>query len=288
METVRRNDCTLAWDCYGDPRGRPLYAFHGFPGSRLQAGLIDAAAGRRGVCVVAIDRPGFGHSTRDVQRTIPGFARDVATVADARGDARFGVLGISCGGPYALACAYALPKRVRYTGLMAGVGPMERPEARHGQLPLLRMMFALARLHRVLPAPIFALDRALFLRDPRRALASLANLLTPPDRHWLAHDAQAAERFAASFVEAYRQGIGGAMDEARLIARPRGFDLEAVQGPVHVYQGGLDRHVPPAMGRHLAQSLPGGRLHFHPAAGHLSIVPEAIDAALGHFLEAMP
>lgn len=285
METVKRNERTLAWDCYGDPAGRPLYVFHGFPGSGRQAALIEAPARRLGVCLVAIDRPGFGHSTRDPRRTILGFAQDVAVVADARGDKRFGVLGISCGGPYALACAYEWPARVRYTGLMAGVGPMERPDAKRGQLPMLRMLFALARLHRALPAPILALDRALFLRDPDRALASLAKLLTPPDRELLARDPEARATFAASFVDAYRQGIGGALDEARLIALPRGFAPEAIRAPVHVYQGALDRHVPPAMGRYLAQALPQGRLHFHTASGHLSIVRDAADTALGHFLE---
>ncbi len=42
--------------------------------------------------------------------------------------------------------------------------------------------------------------------------------------------------------------------------------------PVHIYQGGVDRHLPPAMGRYLADKLPNARLHMYPEEGHLSIV----------------
>jgi len=89
----------LAYQCYGQVDGRPLYFFHGFPGSRLQAALLHEQALAAGVCLVAPDRPGFGRSTPDPQRTISGWSADVAQLADHLGHERFGVLGVSCGGP---------------------------------------------------------------------------------------------------------------------------------------------------------------------------------------------
>jgi pimeloyl-ACP methyl ester carboxylesterase len=38
-----------------------------------------------------------------------------------------------------------------------------------------------------------------------------------------------------------------------------------------VFRSGLDRHVPPSIGRWLAATLPNARLHLRPDEGHLSI-----------------
>jgi pimeloyl-ACP methyl ester carboxylesterase len=70
------------------------------------------------------------------------------------------------------------------------------------------------------------------------------------------------------------------MREARLIASARGFLLEGITVPVHVFQGSLDQHVPPSTGRHLAQKLPRGTLHLHEGEGHLSIVWNCFDECL--------
>ena len=162
------------------------------------------------------------------------------------------------------------------------------PAIRAGQLPALKLLFCLARAHPWLAGTLLLADAGLFRRNPAKALDALASLLAEPDRRLLAENPPLRERFAASFVEAYRQGIGGAMTEAAVIARPRGFRLEDIAIPVHVYQGGLDRHVPPTMGRHIAQALPQGRLRFYPDEGHLSIVVNHFADCLGDFQETQP
>ncbi|MEZ5448790.1 MAG: hypothetical protein R3E89_07250 [Thiolinea sp.] len=49
----------LAYSEYGDRDGRPLFYFHGMPASRLEAVLLEAAASRLGLRIIAADRPGF-------------------------------------------------------------------------------------------------------------------------------------------------------------------------------------------------------------------------------------
>lgn len=267
-----RDGRQLAFACYGASDGRPVHVLHGFPGSRWQAALLDGAARASGVCLVAADRPGFGASSPQPGRHIAGFADDLAQLADHLGHRCFAVLGISCGGPYALACAQWLPDRVERVGLLAGIGPMDIPALRRGQLPMLRLMFALARVNPLLTTPLLQVDRLLFRRDPQRALKALAALLTPPDQRLLASDPALRDLFAASLAEAYRPGIAGARCEVGLIARPHGIALESIRQPVDIYQSGQDRHVPPAMGRHLAQRLANARLHECPEEGHLSVV----------------
>lgn len=281
-----RDGRTLAFARYGARAGRPLYFFHGFPGSRLQAALVHEQARRADVCLVAIDRPGFGRSTPQPRRLILDWPADVAVVADHLGHQRFGVLGVSCGGPYALACARRLAERIDYVGLFAGVGPMNVSSLNRTQMPLLRAMFALARVHPALVSPILALDRWLFLRNAKAAVASLARMMTAPDRQLLAADPAVSTRFAASLAEAYRQGIEGALLDVRLIAVQGEFELRDIKLPVHVYQGEADRNVPPQMGRYIANQLPRATLHVYPDEGHLSIVVNKFGQCLHDFLAA--
>lgn len=270
----------LAYSLYGDPAGRPVHFFHGFPSSRLLAALVHEKAAAAGVCLVAADRPGFGESTAIPGRTLADWSTQVLALADHLGQSRFDVIGVSCGGAYALACAADIPQRIGEVVLLAGMGPMDRPDIRRTQMPALKAMFALARIHPLLPSPMFLLDRVVFRGDPRRAERMVAAMLTAPDRAALAAEPELGRRFVASMAESYRQGVTAAMHEARLIARPRPYRLEDVRVPVHVFQGRLDRHVPQAMGEYLARTIPGAQWHLFPDEGHLSIVWNRFDDCL--------
>jgi len=275
----------LAFRTFGRAGGRPLLFFHGFPGSRLQAALVQESAEHFGVELIAPERPGFGRSEFDPHRTILGWVDDVASLAEHLGLARFGVVGVSCGGAYALACALRMPERLDYVGLVAGMGPMDIPEFRQRQMPVLKAMFALARLNPWLATPFVAMDWLLFRTAPQRAEKALAAMLAAPDRALLAANVSLRVAFAASLAEAYASGIRGALREAHLIATARGFAMEEIAMPVHVYQGGLDRHVTPEMGRHIASALPRGRLRFYPEEGHLSILVRRFDDCLRDFVQ---
>jgi pimeloyl-ACP methyl ester carboxylesterase len=74
--------------------------------------------------VIALDRPGFGGSTFQPNRGLLDWPRDVAEAADILGIDRFDVLGVSAGGPYALACGHALADRITRVGVVVGLAPM--------------------------------------------------------------------------------------------------------------------------------------------------------------------
>lgn len=274
----------LSYRVYGAPTGRPVYFFHGFPGSRLQAALVHGQALAAGVALVAFDRPGFGVSDPARAPRVGSIASDVFDLSEALGHRRFALLGVSCGGPHALATASLMPQRVTAVGLLAGIGPMDPPQLREGQLPLLRAMFGLARWHPWLISPLLALDHLMFQRDPERAVKALASMLTPPDRRLVEGSAAVRAAFAASLAEAYRQGIGAAMQEARRIARFTAAEIEGVKVPVHVFQSGQDRNVPPAMGRFMASRIATATYHDCPDEGHLSIVINRFDECIQRLL----
>ena len=94
---------------FGPAEGRPVGWLHGTPGARRQ--IPDSArtlAEELGVRIVGIDRPGVGSSTPHRYGSLLDFATDLSKVADHLGFERFGIIGLSGGGPYALAACYAL------------------------------------------------------------------------------------------------------------------------------------------------------------------------------------
>jgi pimeloyl-ACP methyl ester carboxylesterase len=104
--TIRlRGGRRLGYAERGDPGGRPLLYFHGWPGSRVEGCLGDEPARAKGIRLMALDRPGMGLSDHQPRRALVDWPDDVIEVAAALRLDRFAVLGISGGGPYAAVCA---------------------------------------------------------------------------------------------------------------------------------------------------------------------------------------
>ena len=108
----------------GAPDGFPILYFHGAPGSRLDAAWLDNEFSNLGTRVVSADRPGIGGSSPSPGRAVEDWPRRIADLADRLGIDRFGVMGLSSGGPYVVACAALLPDRVVGAAVVAGVTDM--------------------------------------------------------------------------------------------------------------------------------------------------------------------
>ena len=118
---------------FGPADGRPFVWLHGTPGARRQIPQsARVVAEERGVRIVGIDRPGVGSSTPHRYGSLLDFTTDLAKVADHLGIERFGMIGLSGGGPYALASCYALPDRIAVAGVLGGVAPARGDDAPPG------------------------------------------------------------------------------------------------------------------------------------------------------------
>ena len=92
----------LGFGEYGASGGRPVFYFHGHPGSRLDwPGIIDRdnAALELNARIISVDRPGHGLSDFQRGRKILDWPDDIIELADAPQVPRFAVLGLSGGGP---------------------------------------------------------------------------------------------------------------------------------------------------------------------------------------------
>ena len=243
----------LAYAEYGDPSGRPTLYFHGLPGSRLEAALAHASALQAGVRLIAVDRPGIGGSDRKPGRCLLDWPADVLHLAAHLGLARFAVIGVSGGGPYAAVCAHSISERLDAVGIVSGVAPFDGKSLFQGMLWFNQVILRFAQ--RAPWLVTWGLRAAVVLRwFPRFAVGLLARTLDTADRDVLARD-EIRETFARSLVESLRQGTGGHVDELLILARPWGFRLEE-PADVHLWHGGRDRVVPASHGRSLCEALP--------------------------------
>ncbi len=286
METtiVRLDDGReLSFRELGDPNGTPVFAFHGTPGSHRMFGPMHEDAHRLGVRLIAPDRPGYGHSDYVPDRRLLDWPRDVVAIADCLGIAKFGVFGISGGGPHAAVCAHQLAPRLLGAALVCGIAETLTNEDARGMMPMNRLLSALARRSQWLVWPIFAL-MTLGLRFFGPALLrSMRKQLPEPDRRVL-ENAAVVDSFLEEGRRASRTNARATAQDFALFTRPWGFRLEDIATPVDVFCGELDVNVPVAHGHRQADRIPNAKLHYFADAAHLLIfdhVDEVLLAAAG-------
>ena len=242
---------------------------HGSPQSGALFEPLIGESARRGIRMVSFGRAGYGGSSPNPGRDVASVGRDVIALADALGLTGFAVLGASGGGPHALACAAAMPDRVRAVGTFASVAPFtDRFDWFAGmQSPAALRAAAQGREARARFAETDEFDPRQFVARDWAALSGA----------WqgLGRDAEAEGM----------EGPDGLIDDDVALVTPWGFDLAVVAQPVLLVHGGADRVVPLSHGRFLLGMLPNAELWERPREGHVSVL-EALPVALDWLLEA--
>ncbi len=279
MKVVTHDGRDLAYVEFGDP-GWPLVIHnHGGPSSRLEGVLLANAALKHHLRLVSVDRPGYGRSSPQTNRTYRGWADDLTAMADALGYQQFGVTGWSGGGPWSLAAAaYIDPARLRHVTNIAGgdygafgdnwAAPyLDKADALGGKLALHHKL-AFHFMYETL-----ALDAVHFRKSYLKTVIRMVN----------DYDAEVLSRpgfgsaFADMSAECFEQGPQALIDEAELVYRRWDFDVKSVERPVHIWQGTDDHLVPLPINKRIADETPGAVWHQVEGAGHLVAVGEADD-----------
>jgi pimeloyl-ACP methyl ester carboxylesterase len=233
--------------------------------------LIDGEARRLKVRLLSPDRPGYGDSDPAPGRRIADFAADCEALAGWLRVATVGLIGVSGGAPYALACAERLGPRVSGLALVCPLGPIDLPETLGQMSWLTQSGFRLTRVAPALAEPLLAGPLPGLVAGLPQVLAAIRGLNTcPADREAL-RQGQATAILDRTIREALRQGAVGARQDLRLYTEPWGIDLAALALPIAVWHGGADRIVPPAHAHWYARHLQGAKLTLLPGEGHYSL-----------------
>ncbi|TFV54572.1 alpha/beta hydrolase [Mycobacterium sp. PS03-16] len=261
---------------FGDPRGRAVFWLHGTPGARRQIPAeARAYAEQQRIRLIGIDRPGIGSSTPHQYTNVAAFADDLRVIADTLGIDRMSVIGLSGGGPYALAAAAAMPERVIGAGIIGGVAPTVGPDAISGGLMTLGAK--VAPLLEVAGGPIRVAAGTLirFIRpvaDP--ALYIYAAVSPAPDRRMLVRPEFRA-MFLDDLLNGSRKQLAAPFADVVVFARDWGFRLDEVKVAVRWWHGDVDHIIPFAHGQHCVARLPDAHLYHLPGESHLGGLGQA-------------
>src|ERR687898_1573075 len=257
-----------AYDTGADEADGRLTVFwhHGSPNIGAPPEPLFSDAERLGIRWVSYDRPGYGGSTRRLDRDVASAAGEDWAVADALSIDRFAVMGHSSGGSHALACAALLPERVLGVVVVAGMAPFgaEGLDWFKGFGPA-----GVAEL-RAAAAGRAALEKHLAESDDEPAF-------TPEDE-------AALDGEWSWFIDVVRPalagGMGGFIDDDLASVGAWGFDPADVIAPALFLHGGRDRVVPAAHGEWLGPHCPSGGLRLYPEDGHISVLDSGAAAAM--------
>jgi pimeloyl-ACP methyl ester carboxylesterase len=268
----------LSWYEHGDRSGRPCVFLPGSATSGHAGAALHAAAAGCGIRVISVDRPGLGRSDPVPERPLADWASDVEQLADHLALERFGLIGHSAGGAYALAVARRLSGRVTCTVVGAGSPPYSESWTRaDGVVPRMSRFYNGLAVH----AP--RLFGALYLLSaPRSAkavdrLTALAARGGSPDAEFAREHPDETRTAMEALGDGCRQGSSGPTSDIATLCRPWGFDLREVAGPVEWWHGEQDTKVSPRSGREITSRLPRVTRHFVDG-GHYVLFAHATQA----------
>ena len=281
------NGGRLAYEEEGDPNGKPVLFCHGWPASRLQGAGFGIEARELGLRILAPDRPGIGLSTAQPGRRLLDWPPLVAEMMDQLGVGRFSILGVSGGGPYTLATAWALRDRVRAAVVVSGAPPLGPDVDGSALFPIYRWLLQVYRRQPGALRRAFTCARPFVtMKPPRWAWPYLLRLTAPADAQSLL-DADVFEGSYQCYREAWRDSAGGVVDDAEVYAHAWGFPVEEIQCPVRIWHGREDRSFHWKLAEALAQRLPSAELRLLEGEGHYSLPIQHRRAILEDLREAV-
>lgn len=267
---VGRRIRRLGFAEFGPADGRPLVWLHGTPGARRQ--IPESArvlAEERGVRIVGIDRPGVGSSTPYRYGSLLDFTTDLTKVTDHLGIDRFGVVGLSGGGPYALASCYALPHRVTVAGVLGGVAPARGDDAPPGGF--VGLIAPLGPLATIFRGPL-SLGLTAFVWAVRPVASPAFGLyarISPEGDQRVFARPEIKAMFLDDILNGSRRGMAAPILDFLLFSRPWGFSVRDITVPVRWWHGDADNFVPLAHGQHMVSLIPDAELYVRPGESHL-------------------
>ena len=250
----------LGWAEWGPPDGAPVLFFGGAAMGRSLGFGADVLL-RLGVRLIAVERPGLGHSDPDPTRTLDSWPRDVAELQAALGLAECRIVGFSQGAPFALACAAAgLTNKV---AIVAGQDVLSDPAFAEIIDPHLKGLLASIQGD---PA---AVEASFGSTASAEMLWGMISAYSSPVDLAVYTDPGFQPLFQRALAEGFAQGGAGYARDLVLSMQPWPFELSEIKARVHLWYGAQDTSTvhSPDFGATLAQRLPDCRHHVLPDAG---------------------
>jgi pimeloyl-ACP methyl ester carboxylesterase len=250
-------------------------------------GLLVASDLGDGFTIIAPSRGGYLGTPLASGQTPDEVADLIIALLDSLNIGAVGVMGVSGGGPTALAMALRHPQRVRALAMVAAIsGHHEQPELTR-KVWLTRILFSdlggvvldfpmwILFRHMVHMAPRFVIRRTFNASEaqPPKDVAERVNAVmqTPSQRQWL------ARLFDCCLPLSARKS--GLDNDVAQFARLGVYPVQEIRCPTLVVHGRHDGNVPFSHARFVADGVPGAELFVAESCGHMIWMSDDFAAA---------
>lgn len=288
QELILAHGQRTSWREYGRADGRSLFFCNGWPGCSEQALCLDEIGKQLGFRIIAPDRPGFGRSASQPGRGLLDWPPILAAIADHLEWKKFALMGVSGGGPYVLAAAWALGARVQTVCLCCSAVPTHSPEARKGLHPAYRTLLAMNdHVPWVLPVVLRGLALAGRTPLPWPVLRTIFKVALPPRDALAMGNRKKFSLFAPSFEGAMRAGGAALYQDGHPYSLPWPFPVEDISVPIRMWHGTSDANFQISEARKLAARLPQITF-FERNEGHYSLPIHCAEEMLADLQSLIP
>jgi len=264
------NGLRLGYAEYGDPRGEVAFYFHGWPSSRLQGCLFDDLAKKHGMRLICPDRPGIGLSDPQPGRTLEDWQQTLTELAAHVGADNWHVIAWSGGGPYVLATALLMPKRLLSASIICGAPPL----VFLGDREMFWIYRWLIQLRKLLPTVLGGILKlgAVIARMKPGCLVHrlLLKMLGAEDRRILS-DPKVFKVVCEATLGALNRPAADVIADADIYLSEWGFEVSRISMPIHFWHGKQDRNIDWTYTQRLASLIPHAVTHFSEHDGHYSM-----------------
>lgn len=264
------NGLRLGYAEYGDPRGEVAFYFHGWPSSRLQGCLFDDLAKKHGMRLICPDRPGIGLSDPQPGRTLADWQQTLTELAAHVGADNWHVIAWSGGGPYVLATALLMPKRLLSASIICGAPPLKFLGDRE-MFWIYRLLIQLRKLLPTVLGGILKLGAVIARMKPGCLVHRiLFKMLGAEDRRILS-DPKVFQVVCEATLGALNRPATDVIADADIYLSEWGFEVSRITMPIHFWHGKQDRNIDWTYTQRLASLIPHAVAHFSEHDGHYSL-----------------
>lgn len=273
----------LSYAEYGAPDGMPVLYFHAINGSRLELLMHAERLHTHGIRLIAMDRPGYGHSSFIERDDYRDYTEDVRALLDALQLDSVHALAASAGCAHAITAAHALGGRIRAVHCTAVIPPIDFILASSSRSMLNGLM---NRFFRVVPSLLRpGLELALYGQTVESMLALLTKMRHNPSFPLASEDVDFIHQpehrpyVGAYMMESLRQGPRGWAMEGALLNRAWSIDLREIKQTIHLWHGTCDGLIPNDMVAAFGAALPHAECHVVEGGTHLLVLRNIAEIA---------
>ena len=239
----------LCYTLLGEPTGIPVVYFSAMHGSRLELLMLNEQLRELGICLIGIDRPGFGMSDAIDYAHYSDYADIIQQLLNYLQLENVYVLCRSAGTPYGLACAAQLSDRILKVIVVGAMVPVDLllTASNTYRGAILNYLFRIAPelMHPTLELMLRGLNAEAIFRIMTEKNSTMYPQ-TPKDIEYIS-DPQRAEYFRLCAFEAVRQGTEPWLQATLRLNQDWCIALEDIRCPVHFWHGQEDSLVPGAL-----------------------------------------